>query len=209
MILTDADKAYQLIKNRIVTTEMKPGAVIREAELMKDLALGRTPIREALKRLQSESLVIATPRRGMFVADIAITDLTQIYEMRVELEALCARLAAQRINSKQLGEMKSLVHEFEAADTNNFDQLMDLDCRFHELLYASANNKFLSDELEHLHNLSLRIWHLALAYTRPEDIDLEAHLEILAAIEAGHHEDAERRMRKHIEKFQQTIREYL
>lgn len=209
MILTDADKAYQLIKDRIVKTEMKPGAVIREADLMHDLKLGRTPIREALKRLQSESLVIATPRRGMFVADIAITDLTQIYEMRVELEALCARLAAQRITAKQLREMKSLTLEFELVDLTNFDQLMALDCRFHEQLYTAANNKFLSDELEHLHNLSLRIWHLALAYTRPEDIDVEAHLEILAAIETGDHEIAELRMRKHIQKFHQTIREYL
>ncbi|HEX6303081.1 MAG TPA: GntR family transcriptional regulator [Anaerolineales bacterium] len=209
MNLTDADKAYQLIKDRIVKTEMKPGAVIREAELMNDLKLGRTPIREALKRLQSESLVIATPRRGMFVADIAITDLTQIYEMRVELEALCARLAAQRITAKQLREMKSLAHEFEIVDATNFNQLMDLDCRFHELLYAAAKNKFLGDELEHLHNLSLRIWHLALAYTRPEDIDVEAHLEILSAIDAGDSRVAERRMRKHIEKFHQTIREYL
>jgi len=102
MVVTDADKAYKQIKEKIVTIEMKPGAVIREVELMADLKLGRTPIREALKRLQSENLVIATPRRGMFVSDVAITDLTQIYEIRVELEALCARLAAERINPKQL-----------------------------------------------------------------------------------------------------------
>jgi DNA-binding GntR family transcriptional regulator len=118
-------------------------------------------------------------------------------------------LAAQRITPEQLGQMKSLAYDFEIVDLTNFEQIMDLDCRFHELLYAAANNKFLSDELEHLHNLSLRIWHLALAYTRPEDIDVEAHLEILAAIEAGDNKVAERRMRKHIEKFQQTIREYL
>ncbi len=209
MVLTDADKAYQRIKEKIVTTKMEPGAVIREAELMNDLKLGRTPIREALKRLQSENLVVATPRRGMFVADIAITDLTQIYEMRVELESLCARLAAQRINLQQLQVMKMLANEFKLADKSNFDQLMDLDYRFHELLYTAANNKFLSDELKHLYNLSLRIWHLALAYTLPEDIDVNAHIDILMAIEAGDSQLAESRMRKHIDKFHQTIRQYL
>jgi DNA-binding GntR family transcriptional regulator len=209
MVLTDADKAYKQIKEKIVTIEMKPGAVIREVELMKDLELGRTPIREALKRLQSENLVIATPRRGMFVSDVAITDLTQIYEIRVELEALCARLAAERINPKQLVEMKTLANQLRMADKTDFDQLMDLDCRFHESLYQAANNKFLSDELDHLHNLSLRIWYMALAYTRPEDIDVDAHIEILSAIEARDSLHAESRMRKHIEKFHTTIRQYL
>ncbi|HZD57416.1 MAG TPA: GntR family transcriptional regulator [Anaerolineales bacterium] len=209
MAFTDADKAYQEIKQKIVTIEMRPGAVIREADLMQDLRLGRTPIREALKRLQSENLVIASPRRGMFVADIAITDLTQIYEMRVELESLCARLAAQRINVEQVKKMQCLVEEFRKTDQEDNERLLALDGHFHVLLAEAANNKFLRDELEHLHNLSMRIWHLALTFTRPEDIDVGAHLDILAAIEARDHLLAEKRMRKHIEKFHQTIRQYL
>lgn len=209
MVFTDADKAYQKIKEKIVTTEMRPGAVIREADLMQDLRLGRTPIREALKRLQSESLVVASPRRGMFVADVTITDLTQIYEMRVELESLCARLAAQRITIEQVKEMKCLVEEFKKTDQQDHERLLALDCHFHALLAKAANNRFLRDELEHLHNLSMRIWHLALAFTKPEDIDVGAHLDILAAIEARDHLLAEERMRKHIENFQQTIRQYL
>lgn len=209
MAFTDADKAYQEIKQKIVTTEMRPGAVIREADLMQDLHLGRTPIREALKRLQSENLVIASPRRGMFVADIAITDLTQIYEMRVELESLCARLAAQRINVEQVKKMQCLAEEYGKTDQEDNERLLALDGHFHALLAEAANNKFLRDELEHLHNLSMRIWHLALAFTRPEDIDVDAHLDILAAIEARDHLLAEERMRQHIEKFHQTIRQYL
>lgn len=209
MELTDADKAYQQIKDRIVTTKMKPGAVIRESELMEALNLGRTPIREALKRLQSENLVVATPRRGMFVADISITDLTQIYEMRVELEPLCARLAAQRVNQNVLDEMRILAYEINRAGQVDRERLMELDCRFHALLSKAANNKFLQDELEHLHNHSMRIWHLALSYTHPKDIDIQAHLEILQAIEARDHELAEKRMREHIQKFHKTIRQYL
>src|SRR3970040_2203668 len=126
MVVTDADKAYKQIKEKIVTIEMKPGAVIREVELMADLKLGRTPIREALKRLQSENLVIATPRRGMFVSDVAITDLTQIYEIRVELEALCARLAAERINPKQLIAMRTLADEWRTVDNTDFGKLKEL-----------------------------------------------------------------------------------
>ena len=84
MASTSADRAYQLIRDKIVTLDMQPGSVIQEAEMMTQLGLGRTPIREALKRLETEKLVEVTPRRGMFVAEIAITDLPQICEVRVE-----------------------------------------------------------------------------------------------------------------------------
>ena len=83
MHLTDAGKAYLQIKEKIITVEMLPGSVIQESKLMEELSLGRTPIREALKQLQSENLVVVAPRRGMFVADVAITDLQQVYEVRV------------------------------------------------------------------------------------------------------------------------------
>ena len=84
---TDAERAYTQIKKQIVTTSMTPGSVISEAQLIDELNLGRTPIREAIKRLQAENLVTVTPRRGMFVADITVTDLTQIFEVRVVIEA--------------------------------------------------------------------------------------------------------------------------
>lgn len=209
MTLTDAEKAYQRIKEDIVTLKMRPGALIREAGLMQELEFGRTPIREALKRLQTENLVIASPRRGMFVADIAITDLTQIYEIRVELEALCARLAAQRATTKQLHEMRALVEECQQADLDDKEQLMALDRSFHTLLGRASHNRFLHSELDRLTNLSLRIWYLALAFAQPEDFDIHAHADILQAIETGDEQLAESRMRRHIVHFHETIKQYL
>ena len=72
---TNAEKAYTQIKKKIVTAQMPPGSVINEAQLMEEFSLGRTPIREAIKQLQMENLVMVTPRKGMFVADMAVTDL--------------------------------------------------------------------------------------------------------------------------------------
>jgi DNA-binding GntR family transcriptional regulator len=209
MSLTDAEKAYNKIKEKIIRLDMPPGSVITETRLMDDLDLGRTPIREALKRLQSDNLVIFTPRRGMFVADIAITDLMQIYEVRVALEPLCARLAAQRITPEQLEQLQELVREYKRIDPEDRRMLMDLDCRFHRLLSEAANNKFLSNEIDLFHSLSLRIWNLALNYTNPQDIDLDAHVEILGAIEERNFNRAEERMREHIEYFHQTIKHFL
>ncbi|MEE8391378.1 MAG: GntR family transcriptional regulator, partial [Anaerolineae bacterium] len=97
-----SEKAYRLIKEKIITLELSPSKVISEQSLMEDLGLGRTPIREALLQLAKEDLVTVVPRRGMFVADISITDLQKISEVRIVLEGFCARLAAQRITKDQI-----------------------------------------------------------------------------------------------------------
>ena len=209
MKLTDADRAYRLIKEKIITVAMPPGSVIREAQLMAELGLGRTPIREALMQLETENLVEVVPRRGLFVTEISITDLQQIYEVRVEIESLCARLAAKRFSPEDLAAMKCLVAEYQAADKSDKKWLLDQDRRLHSLLARATGNKFLYDEFEKFYNLSIRIWHLAFNRMQPEDVDVEAHLAILAAIEASDCDRAGQRMREHIEHFHNTIRLYL
>lgn len=206
---TDAEKAYQAIKHRIVKTELVPGAVINEADLMKDLHYGRTPIREALKRLQVEDLVVVKPRRGIFVSELAITDLSQIFEVRVELEALAARLATKRITPESLAQLASLAEEFQNAPPTNKEKLIMLDGRFHGLLREASQNRFLINNLEHYYNLSLRIWYLALPQAAADDIDVGAHLEIYQAIADGNPDEAAERVAEHIKEFHQTIKEYL
>jgi DNA-binding GntR family transcriptional regulator len=209
MPLTDADRAYLQIKERIVTVQMLPGSVIQEARLIEELGLGRTPIREALKQLQSENLVVVAPRRGMFVSDVTITDLQQIYEVRVELESLCARLAAQRITPEQLSELKSLMVECQRSDHGNKELILSLDRRFHQLMAEAAGNKFLCSEVERFYNLSLRIWYLAINSVQSQDIDVDAHFEIAHAIETRDGNRSEQRMREHIRHFHDTIRLHL
>jgi DNA-binding GntR family transcriptional regulator len=206
---TDADRAYRLLKEKIVTVQMRPGSVIRESVLMDELELGRTPIREALKQLQAENLVEVVPRRGLFVADITITDLQQIYEVRVEIESLCARLAADRFTPDHLAEMRRLVAEYETADKSDKKWLLHHDRELHHLLACAAGNKFLQHDFEQYYNLSIRIWHLALARINPDDINVDVHLGILAAIEAGSSAEAGRLMREHIVHFHGTIKQYL
>lgn len=206
---TDAEKAYRQIKQLIVTTSLSPGSVISEASLMDDLELGRTPIREAIKLLQAENLVAVTPRQGMFVADVSVTDLTQIFEVRVELEAFAATLAAQRITKDGREQLNQLVEEYHQIDKSDKEALIDLDYRFHRAIAEATHNNFLIKELDYFYSLSLRIWHLAINFTRPEDIDIRAHLDILEAMKDGDYRQVEQRMRTHILDFHQTIRQYL
>jgi DNA-binding GntR family transcriptional regulator len=208
MNLTDAGRAYLQIKEKIITVEMPPGSVIQESQLIDELGLGRTPIREALKQLQSENLVVVAPRRGMFVADVTITDLPQIFEVRVELEALCARLAAQRATLTQLSDLKCLMAECQEADHGDKELILGLDRRFHQLLAEAAGNKFLRNEVEKLYNLSLRIWYLAISAIRSQDIDVDAHFDIVDALETRDSGQSEQRMRQHIRHFHDTIKLY-
>jgi len=206
---TDAEKAYLAIKDKIVRTELIPGAVINEADLMEDLHYGRTPIREALKRLQVEDLVVVKPRRGIFVSELAITDLSQIFEVRVELEALAARLASQRISPERLKQLEELAEEYQNAPPSQKDQLISLDGKFHGVIREATHNRFLISNLEHYYNLSLRIWYLALPQAAAEDIDVGAHLEIYQAIADGDPDRAASRVAEHIREFHKTIKEYL
>jgi DNA-binding GntR family transcriptional regulator len=208
MYLTDADKAYHQIKEKIITVEMPPGSVIQETRLMQELGLGRTPIREALKQLKSENLVVVAPRRGMFVTDVAITDLPHIFEVRVELEALCARLAAQRITAQQQSQLTDLMAKCRQSDPGDKELFLSLDRRFHQLMAEAAGNKFLSSEVERFYNLSLRIWYLAINSIQPQDVDVDAHYEIVHAIKSRDSDTSERRMRKHIQHFHDTIKLY-
>jgi len=206
---TDSEKAYREIKDRIIKVAMRPGSVIDEASLMADLGLGRTPIRESLKQLQAENLIIVTPRRGMFVADIAITDLVQIHEVRIEVEANCARLAARRITRRALEEIRNLVFDEQQFGKHGMDELIILDRRFHSLIAHAADNRFLFKDWETYYNLSLRIWYLILNYLQPEDVGVEDHQGIITALEVGDVNSADQHMRRHIIHFYETVKRSL
>jgi DNA-binding GntR family transcriptional regulator len=208
-ILTHADSACFQLRERIITLAMSPGSTIHEADLMADLKLGRTPIREALKQLEMENLVRITPHLGIFVTEITINDLQHVCEVRSELEPLCAWLAAQRITSSQLAEMKTLVARREEEIKEEMQQVMALDRQFHHLLAEAAGNKFLARQLEQFYNLSLRIWYLYLDRFRPEEVDLTIYADILAALETGNSEGARAAMQKHLENFQDVLKRLL
>jgi len=210
MVLTDAQRAYSQIRERIITTVLKPGSVIEEAELMVELGLGRTPIREALKLLEAERLVVVSPRRGMFVADVTLTDLRQIEEIRLELDTLCVRLAVQHMTSTQLEEMRRLVAELEqgAGQYSQVD-LLNLDRRFHALLREACHNRLLEAECKMFFNLSMRIWYLLVDRLTPESLAEDAFTEILAAVETKDVQRADRAMRRHILQFGESVKQYI
>ena len=201
-----SDKAYQLIRHKIITLQLAPRTAIDEQALMEDLQLGRTPIREALQRLAAEGLVMVAPRRGMFVADISITDLQKIFEIRVVLEGLCARLAADRVTEAQLAAMEDLVDRLDRTAETDGKALMAVDEQFHELLYQAADNELLADTLRRLLAQSFRIWYLVLDRLNGVRAAMEQHVAITKALEARDGVLAETIVQEHISEFQQQIK---
>jgi DNA-binding GntR family transcriptional regulator len=199
-----ADRAYFAIRGLIVSLELPPEAVIDERALMQRLGLGRTPVREALRRLAHEQLVEVFPRRGMFVAGVDVRDLARISEVREALEPEAARRAAERASEAERDELNDLSNEIGTGS-----DLMGLDERIHRAIYRAAHNDLMEKTLGEYYVLALRIWMIAL--DRAEDLEdaVEAHRELLLAIVHGDGDRAADIMRAHVDDFEQAMRRVL
>ena len=200
-----ADKAYHEIRLLIVSLELAPGAVIDERELIERLEIGRTPIREALRRLAHEGLVEVYPRRGMFVTGVDVRELARLSEVREVLEPEAARLAAERATEADRAALAALLDELEAGGS----ELMNLDERIHRAVYRAAHNQLLEATLEQYYVLALRIWSIALDRAHELEEAVEAHRALLQAIQAGDGERAADTMRAHVQNFEQSMHRVL
>lgn len=201
-----SQQAYERIKRKIVSLELEPGQVIDESNLRAELNLGRTPIREALQRLALEKLVTIVPRRGTFVTEIGITDLQQLFEVRLMLESQAARLAAQRGSRQHWQRMEAALSGLSdgAGPTDN-EALIAIDEACHRLMYEAADNEFLEDVLTTLYALSLRLWYFSLAKIGDMQEAIREHKYMLDAFKVRDGELAAQLMEQHIQAFQEEI----
>ncbi|MEV0242686.1 GntR family transcriptional regulator [Streptomyces sp. NPDC050674] len=206
--LSLAERAYRAIRDRLVMLEIRPGAPIHEEQLAQSLGVGRTPVREALKRLQYERLITAYPRRGTFATEVNITDLAHVSEVRQELEPLAAALAARRATAADRAALTALRQELAGAHTarRHPGALMHLDLRVHRAVYAAAHNPYLEDTLVRHDNLATRIWCLFLDRLPDMAGHVEEHGPLIEAITAGEPERAARLAHGHVEGFERAIR---
>ncbi len=200
-----SQQAYEQIKTKIIRLEMPPGSVVDEAQLQEELGLGRTPIREALKRLSWEKLATIVPRRGIFVSDVGYTDLQHLLELRIEMEGLAARLGARRGKAKDWAQMQSLIDQLSQVDEHDYDTLIDLDEQFHHALYAASRNEFLHDQLAVSYSLTKRLWYLVTGNNGEHDVSTVAHEQILAHLKAGRGEEASAELASHIQTLQNRM----
>ncbi|HEY4413026.1 MAG TPA: GntR family transcriptional regulator [Gaiellaceae bacterium] len=198
------DRAYLAIRNLIVSLELAPGALIQEPVLMDKLGFGRTPVREALRRLAQEQLVEVFPRRGMFVTNVDVRDLARISEVREALEPEAARLAAERATDDERDELAVLGDSIKrGAD------LMAIDERIHRAIYAAAHNHLLEKTLGEYYVLAHRIWMIALDRNEALEEAVEAHRNLVHAIINGAGDQAADMMRAHVQNFEKAMHRVL
>jgi DNA-binding GntR family transcriptional regulator len=209
LVRVDTQRAYELIREKITTLELAPGAPINEQHLAEDLDMGLVPVHEALKLLAHDGLVIITPRHGLYVADVSAPDLEQISEMRLSLESLCARLAAQRATPDDLVVLEALRQEQATIPPEDSHRLFAVDHRFHQAIARAAHNKYLARTLDYFFGLSQRLWYLALPHMGFLPDAVEKHLDLVEAIKSGDADHAEQIMRNHVQDFYDKVREVL
>ena len=168
------DQAFEKIRKRIICLDYAPGQYLSEAQVSKELGLGRTPVRQAFDRLMLMNMISILPRKGVMVSPISLDEIDQIIEVRLVNETHCTALAAERATAEDIEEMEDILAEAEiASEARDRERLMELDKEFHRIIARAARNKVLGDLLANLHDRSLRFWFISLGD--------EAHLKCVGA----------------------------
>jgi DNA-binding GntR family transcriptional regulator len=200
--------AYEAIRDRLIMLDIRPGEPLSDDALAQDLGTGRTPVREALKQLESDRLVVAYPRPGTFATTVDITDLAFISEIRTELEPLAAARAARTATAEtriRLGELAKGVAEFKT-EVMDRRELIQADVLVHREIYRASGNPYLADILIRQDNLATRIWCLFFDQLP----DLAGHVgersKLLEAIAQGTTDKAAQLALEHVTNFDAAIR---
>jgi DNA-binding GntR family transcriptional regulator len=202
------DIAYAGIRERITSLALAPGSAVNEAALAAELGVGLAPVRSALRRLAWENLVVILPRRGTLVAELDAADLTEMFELRVELEGLSARLAAERAAAGQLVSLAALIERTRGALADGDQKaLIELDRELHAAIAEAAGNTLLASQLDWLYGHVLRLWSVTLDRVRALRASVAEHEAIVDAIVRGDGADAHDRMQAHVRRFQAAFLE--
>ncbi|MEV7794585.1 GntR family transcriptional regulator [Streptomyces sp. NPDC087512] len=202
---TLADQAYRSIADRLVTLRIRPGEPLNDERIAAELGFGRTPVREALKRLEHERLIVAYPRRGTFATEVQIADLGHISEVRLQLEPLAAALAAERASDSDRAELHRLLEQL-GTSSDGGEDLIRLDMTLHRAIYAATRNPYLEDTLIRYDNLATRIWCLFLDRLPGLAGHVHEHGPLLRAIVERDAEKARALAASHVEGFEAAIR---
>jgi DNA-binding GntR family transcriptional regulator len=201
-----AERAYRELRDRIVTLRLTPGTVLREDDLMAELGIGRTPLREAVKRLALENLVAVRPRRGTYVTEVDVAEIIHITEVRAELEGYAAELAARRMDAAARSAAEALLEQIaRLGRDDDHEGLMRLDRRIHSFVWEAAGNPYLRDTLERYFSLSLRVWYVVLDRVPGLGHAVHDQAELLRALADRDAQRARAITREHVLSFQREI----
>lgn len=200
------EMVYDELKMEILTGAIIPGTRMMEVELADEMGVSRTPIREAIRKLEKEGLVTIEPRKGAYASMISTEDMVEILEVRQDLEGLAAYFAASRMKPAQMDDLKEISTKYnEAVKGGSMEEMIKYDTRFHRIIVESCHNKILVQMIEQLQELVLRFRYIYYDNFRRAENMFEEHEEILQAIVKGDSDEARSAADVHIDRLKELV----
>lgn len=206
---TLAERAYEQLRDLIISAQLAPGQLIDEERMIERLGIGRTPLREAMRRLRAEGLLDIYPHRGTFVPEVTVRDLRQISEARRVLEGYAAARAAQSQSDIFRKDLVAAHDELQTIEDTDAQRLLDIDARMHEAIYRAMDNRYIETTLKQYFTLSQRMWNYVLPRLQVMRPHVDEHLELLQAVIDQKPQEAEQLAVSHVTNFEKTVLEAL
>ena len=197
---------YETLREAIRNGSLTPGERLMEIQLAEELGVSRTPVREAIRKLELERFVVMLPRRGTYVANLSLKDINEVFEIRAALDGLAAGLAAERITEEELEQMERLLVEIaDDIEQHNNQKIVESDEAFHDILYRASRNERLVGIICNLREQFTRFRSVSINYPGRLQNTLEEHRQLVEAIAQRNPEAAQQKAREHIENAEQTL----
>ncbi len=197
---------FESLREAILSGQLKPGERLMEIQLAEEMGVSRTPVREAIRKLELEGTVVMIPRKGAYVAGLSMKDIADVFEIRGALEGLAAELASERITEEEMEELERyLVKTAEDIDVGDLGQVVQTDTDFHSLLYRASRNSRLSQIIHNLREQIQRFRATSLSYPGRMKNALEEHRKIVEAIAARDGDLARKLAQEHIENAENSM----
>lgn len=197
---------FESVRGAIISGVLKPGERLMEVQLAEKLGVSRTPIREAIRKLELEGLVIMMPRKGAYVADLSIKDITDVLEIRAALEGLASGLAALRITDEEVAQIELNARQFrDAIEADDFDGIVQADIEFHDNIFKATRNEKL---LQINNNLREQVQRFRIMYINKSNKSMDLareHFKIAEAVKERNIDMAEKLAKIHIENAEKYI----
>ena len=197
---------FESLREAIIAAKLRPGERMMEIQMAEEMGVSRTPVREAIRKLELEGLVVMVPRKGAYVAGLSLKDMVEVFEIRGALEGLAAELAAERATDEELEELERyLVKIAEEIESGDLSRVVETDTDFHTLMYKASRNSRLSQIINNLREQIQRFRTTSLSYPGRMKIALEEHRKIVEAISVRDGELARKMAQDHIENAENSL----
>ncbi len=197
---------YEELKRQILVGEIHPGTRMMEVELAEDMGVSRTPVREAIRKLEKEGLVTMEPRRGAYASDISVKDMVDVLEVREYLEGMAAALAATKISKEEKEALKKTTEAYKkAVEEGNVSEIIKSDEAFHKMIVNCSGNKTLIQMVSQVQELALRFRYIFYEdFSRFKNQPIE-HQELFDAIVTGDSEKARVDANNHVARLKDFV----